>query len=159
MEMCDVLEEVDVGVLDEIQMIGCPDRGWAWTRAVLGLPARDLHLCGDPSVRDLLQRLCDLTGDELRVYEYERLSPLKPMDRPVSNLSSLESGDCIVTFRKADVYMLKRQIGVCAVRRACGIANAQKADPTLCRGADDAQVLCCVRELAARDATGAGGAF
>ena len=37
---------MDVAVVDEIQMIGDRERGWAWTRAVLGLQVRahcDIH--------------------------------------------------------------------------------------------------------------------
>jgi len=36
-EVVDLEKEVDVAVIDEIQMIGDPDRGWAWTQAVLGV--------------------------------------------------------------------------------------------------------------------------
>ena len=46
-EMVDMNRDVDVAVIDEVQMIASPDRGWAWTRAVLGLPASELHLCGE----------------------------------------------------------------------------------------------------------------
>ena len=46
---------VEVGVIDEIQLIACPDRGWAWTRALYGMPARELHVCGDPTALPLLQ--------------------------------------------------------------------------------------------------------
>ena len=45
-----------LGVIDEIQVIGSSDRGWAWTRALLGLPVKELHLCGDPSTLALIQR-------------------------------------------------------------------------------------------------------
>ena len=32
---------VDVGVIDEIQLLADPSRGWAWTRALFGIPARE----------------------------------------------------------------------------------------------------------------------
>ena len=44
-EMVDMNRAVDVAVVDEVQMVASPDRGWAWTRALLGLPAAELHLC------------------------------------------------------------------------------------------------------------------
>lgn len=49
-------------VLDELQMMGDASRGWAFTRALLGLPARTLHVCGDPAVLPLLQRVVAETG-------------------------------------------------------------------------------------------------
>ena len=49
-------------VLDEVQMLGDESRGWAFTRALLGLPARTLHVCGDPAVLPLLRRIVAETG-------------------------------------------------------------------------------------------------
>jgi ATP-dependent RNA helicase SUPV3L1/SUV3 len=43
-EMVDMSRRVDVAVLDEIQMIGDESRGWAWTRALVGAPANELHV-------------------------------------------------------------------------------------------------------------------
>ena len=48
-EMVDVTTEYDVAVIDEIQLIGDADRGWAWTRALLGVPAKEVHVCGEPA--------------------------------------------------------------------------------------------------------------
>lgn len=36
-EMMSTTNFVDVAVIDEIQMLGDPDRGWAWTQAILGM--------------------------------------------------------------------------------------------------------------------------
>ena len=51
-----------IAVLDEIQMLGDPLRGAAWTRALLGLPAQQLHLCGNPAALPLIQRIVHETG-------------------------------------------------------------------------------------------------
>ncbi|EPY15892.1 hypothetical protein STCU_11692 [Strigomonas culicis] len=57
-EMTPIDTPVDVAVIDEVQMIADPERGWAWTRALLGLPgarctsaARPAHSrwCGSSS--------------------------------------------------------------------------------------------------------------
>ena len=48
-EMADTSRRVECAVIDEIQMMADPDRGWAWTRALLGVPALTLHVCGSPS--------------------------------------------------------------------------------------------------------------
>lgn len=47
--MADLQRPVEVAVIDEYQMISDLHRGWAWTRALLGLQANEIHLCGDPS--------------------------------------------------------------------------------------------------------------
>ena len=48
--------------VDEIQMLGDSLRGAAWTRALLGLPAQQLHLCGNPAALPLIQRIVQETG-------------------------------------------------------------------------------------------------
>ena len=48
-------------------MIGDPARGSAWTRALLGLPAAEIHLCGDASALGLVRQMCEDTGEELEV--------------------------------------------------------------------------------------------
>ena len=39
--------DYEVAVIDEIQMIGDPGRGWGWTKAILATRAKKVHLCGD----------------------------------------------------------------------------------------------------------------
>ncbi|KAK0523475.1 RNA helicase [Tilletia horrida] len=110
-EMTNFERVVDVAVVDEIQMIGEPSRGSAWTSAVLGLPAKELHLCGEASVLPLIRRLVALCNDELHVHTYQRLTPLRVADRSLGgDLSKIEKGDCIVTFARSNIFFLKRMI-------------------------------------------------
>ena len=44
-------------MVDEIQMLADGSRGHAFTRAILGLPAATLHLCGDAAALPLLRQL------------------------------------------------------------------------------------------------------
>jgi ATP-dependent RNA helicase SUPV3L1/SUV3 len=45
-EMIDLYNYYDCVVIDEAQLIGDVSRGWAWTQALLGLQAKEIHLCG-----------------------------------------------------------------------------------------------------------------
>ncbi|KAG8784919.1 RNA helicase [Ceratobasidium sp. 428] len=101
----------DVGVIDEIQMLADLTRGGAWTSALLGLAARELHLCGEDTVVDLVRALCVLTGDELVINRYERLTPLEVESKSLrQNLKNVEPGDCVVTFSRAEIFDTKRRI-------------------------------------------------
>ncbi|QRW00869.1 ATP-dependent RNA helicase SUV3L, mitochondrial [Ceratobasidium sp. AG-Ba] len=101
----------DVGVIDEIQMIADPTRGGAWTSAVLGLAARELHLCGEDTVVDLIRSLCAMTGDELIINRYERLTPLEVAPHSLKGrLDNIEPGDCVVTFSRSQIFETKRHI-------------------------------------------------
>ena len=65
-------ESFEMCVIDEIQMINDPQRGWAWTRALTGAQAPEVHICGDPTALELVQKICDLCGDQLEIKEYQR---------------------------------------------------------------------------------------
>ena len=50
------------------QMLGDEQRGWAWTRALLGVPANEIHICGDGSAVELVTGLASAMGEELEVH-------------------------------------------------------------------------------------------
>lgn len=109
-EMANLERPVDVAVIDEIQMIGDPQRGSAWTNAVLGIPARELHLCGESSVVPLLRKMADACGDDIEVHEYERLTPLNLGEDLKGGLENIRRGDCVVAFSRTLLFSLKRDI-------------------------------------------------
>ena len=110
-EMAPLNEPMDVAVIDEIQMINHEERGWAWTQAFLGLQAKEVHLCGEARTVPLIRELCALTGDEVHVHEYERLSPLKVADRSLKGeLDQLEKGDCVVCFSVMNIHAMRKAI-------------------------------------------------
>ncbi|ORY65297.1 P-loop containing nucleoside triphosphate hydrolase protein [Pseudomassariella vexata] len=119
-EMTPLNLRVDVAIIDEIQMIGDSERGWAWTQAFLGVQAKELHLCGEERSVELIQSLCDTTGDKCTVHRYERLSPLEPMDKVLGGLKNLEKGDAIVSFSRVGIHLLKKQVEKASNRR-CAI--------------------------------------
>jgi ATP-dependent RNA helicase SUPV3L1/SUV3 len=63
-------------VIDEIQMVKDFQRGWAWTRALLGVPANEVHVCGEAAAVDLVREIMISTGEELEVRHYKRLTNL-----------------------------------------------------------------------------------
>ena len=102
---------VDVAVVDEIQMIADPGRGSSWTAAVLGLCAKEIHLCGEETAVDIIKDLVEDTGDELIVNRYQRLTPLCVADRSLGgDLKRIEKGDCVVTFSRSGIFALKKRI-------------------------------------------------
>lgn len=110
-EMTPLNEIVDVAIIDEIQMIGDVERGWAWTQAFLGVQAREVHLCGEERAVELIQSLCGTTGDECIIHRYERLSPLQASTESLrGNLNNLQKGDAIISFSRIGIHSLKRVI-------------------------------------------------
>ncbi|XP_016554979.1 ATP-dependent RNA helicase SUV3, mitochondrial isoform X2 [Capsicum annuum] len=109
-EMADVSSDCDCAIIDEIQIIGCRSRGFSFTRALLGLAANELHLCGDAAAVPLVQEILKVTGDTVKVQYYERLSPLVPLKVPLGSFSNIRTGDCVVTFSRTEIYKMKKKI-------------------------------------------------
>ena len=110
-EMVPTDRVVDVAVVDEVQLIGDEARGWAWSQALLGLQAKELHLCGEARTLPLIRELAAQMGDKLEIYHYERLSPLKLASSSLGgHLTKLRKGDCLVVFSRKEIHALKSEI-------------------------------------------------
>lgn len=109
-EMIPNNKRMEICIIDEIQMIADPNRGSAWTNAVLGVQAKEVHMCGEESAVPLIKRLASITGDELEIKHYKRLGKLTVLDEPIGNFNNLKSGDCVVVFSKRKILELKCSI-------------------------------------------------
>eukprot|EP00602_Paraphysomonas_sp_CaronLab_P001007 CAMPEP_0185033648 /NCGR_PEP_ID=MMETSP1103-20130426/22779_1 /TAXON_ID=36769 /ORGANISM="Paraphysomonas bandaiensis, Strain Caron Lab Isolate" /LENGTH=626 /DNA_ID=CAMNT_0027569993 /DNA_START=118 /DNA_END=1995 /DNA_ORIENTATION=- len=110
-EMTDLSTQYDCAVIDETQVIGDSSRGWAWTQALLGVQAKEIHLCGNASFLPLIRRICHSTGDTVEVREYTRLAPLVVTPNShVQSLRAVRRGDCIVAFSRKKLYKIKASI-------------------------------------------------
>jgi ATP-dependent RNA helicase SUPV3L1/SUV3 len=108
-EMVDTGRPIDVAVIDEAQMIFDGSRGWAWTQAIVAVPANELIvICSDYAV-PAIEKLLGLCGERCRVRVFERKQHVELLPRPVA-LASLGLGDAVVAFSRRDVLMLRDQI-------------------------------------------------
>lgn len=120
-EMTPLNQRVDVAVIDEIQMIGDEYRGWAWTQALLGVQAKELHLCGEERTVPLIQDICAKIGDEVVVHRYKRLSGLQPAKESLKgSFENLQKGDAVVSFSRVNLHTLKAGIEK-ATSKKCAI--------------------------------------
>jgi ATP-dependent RNA helicase SUPV3L1/SUV3 len=108
-EMLDFRKPVDAVLIDEIQLLADPSRGWAWTAALIGAPARRVLLTGAPGCRAAVARIAELLQEPLTVVETERLAPLEIERRPAT-LSKIEAGTAVIAFSRRDVLDLKSTI-------------------------------------------------
>lgn len=69
-------------------MIKDPQRGWAWTRALLGLQAEEIHLCGEAGAINLIKEIALTTDEDVEVRKYKRLTALKVEDSAVGECLS-----------------------------------------------------------------------
>ncbi|XP_023735497.1 DExH-box ATP-dependent RNA helicase DExH18, mitochondrial [Lactuca sativa] len=124
-EMVSTEELYEVAVIDEIQMMSDLYRGYAWTRALLGLQADEIHLCGDPSVLSIVRKICKETGDELIENHYERFKPLVVEAKTLlGDIKNVRSGDCVVAFSRREIFEVKLAIEKHTTHKCCVIYGA-----------------------------------
>ena len=124
-EMVALGSKFDVAVIDEIQMMAHPERGWAWTQALLGLRAKELHVCGETRSVPIIKELAAAMGDKLVIHTYERLNPLKVMSASLNGrLSLLRKGDAVVVFSKVGIHAMKKAIEKATGRRVAIVYGA-----------------------------------
>jgi ATP-dependent RNA helicase SUPV3L1/SUV3 len=127
-EMASLNEDFDVVVIDEIQMINDKERGFAWTRALLGLRCREIHVCGGLEATDVVQRLVEACGDEFELKKYDRFSELQIESDSLASIpdelgtyKNIQPGDCIVAFSRNDIFAIKREIETNTKHKCCVI--------------------------------------
>jgi ATP-dependent RNA helicase SUPV3L1/SUV3 len=108
-EMVGTNRPIDVAVIDEAQMIFDSSRGWAWTQAIVAVPANEvIIICSDYAV-PAIENLLGLCGERAKVRHFERKQHVELLAQPVP-IAALKLGDAVVAFSRRDVLMLRDQI-------------------------------------------------
>ena len=109
-EMADLKTHYDVAVIDECQLIADRDRGGAWTAAILGLCADEIHACASPDAENLLTQMILSCGDELSIVRHERMTPLTVEKEGFQFPASVRPGDALIVFSKARVHAVAAEL-------------------------------------------------
>ncbi|AUN21351.1 RNA helicase [Clostridium botulinum] len=121
-EKLDINEEYDVAIIDEIQMIDDDQRGSAWTRAILALRCKEIHVCGALNTKELIINIIEDCGDEYELKEYFRNIPLK-IEEEAFKLKDIKKGDALVTFSKKKVLQLADYYGDLGIKTSVIYGN------------------------------------
>jgi ATP-dependent RNA helicase SUPV3L1/SUV3 len=108
-EMVSTNTPVDVAVIDEAQMIFDNSRGWAWTQAIVAVPATEVIIICSAYAVPAIENLLGLCGERCSVRVFERKQHVELLPQPVP-LSSLKLGDAVVAFSRRDVLTLRDAI-------------------------------------------------
>ncbi len=160
-EMMNPSKLVDVAIIDEIQMLQDADRGSAWTAALVGVPARQVFVCGSNAVTVPCLRVLDELNDTYEITQLQRKTPLvleeaslcgKRYSKPKLK-TQLQKGDAIIAFSRKDVLTFSarfRQWGytVASIYGALSPEVRRHESTRFCSGAADI--------LVATDAIGMG---
>lgn len=102
-EMLDIDQVYDIAVIDEAQMIADTDRGHSWTRAILGIKAKEIHICMSPTAEGVVTHLIELCHDTWERNYYERKTPLVCEKSAFVFPKDVKPGDALIVFSKKSV--------------------------------------------------------
>ena len=119
-EMLDFTRQYDIAVIDEGQLIADPQRGSAWTMAILGVQAATVHICLAPEAEEAVTDIIRACDDTFEKVYHKRLVPLEyEADPPIDFPHRAERGTAFIVFSRKDVHAvageLQRQGYSCSV--------------------------------------------
>lgn len=114
-EMCDYQKHYDVVVIDEAHLVADKERGSHWTRAILSIDARELHICTAPEGLEIIEGLIHTTGSICEVVHHERLTPLK-FAGEFTDLKLVEPGDALITFSRREVLRIAAELEASGIK-------------------------------------------
>lgn len=110
--LCSTIEKLplntyyEIAIIDEAQMIDDPDRGWAWTQAILGVQSERIHVCMSADALHIVQKLIGLCGDTWEIIEHERNTPLIVEKHPFHFPNDVRKSDALIVFSRNKVLGL-----------------------------------------------------
>ena len=108
-EMAHTSRPVHVAVIDEAQMLADPDRGAAWTAAIMGIPASEVIVLGAPDCLPLVRRIAELCDEPVEVVRLQRKSPLRVATEAVG-LAAITDADAVVAFSRREIFTLREDL-------------------------------------------------
>lgn len=106
-EMMDYHTEYEVVVIDEAWMVGDPDRGKSWLKAILTAKAKEIHIICNEEALELLTKILWITNREYEVKRYESLQKINISDSRFILSKNIPDKGVFVTFSRINVLINK----------------------------------------------------
>jgi ATP-dependent RNA helicase SUPV3L1/SUV3 len=107
-EIVDTSESYDVVIVDEAFMISDRDRGKAWSRAIMEVRAKELHLITNLESLDLFVDLLTKFNRQFTINKYERKTPLLVEDTVYSlHTKNIQPKTIFVVFSRIEALYTK----------------------------------------------------
>ncbi len=108
-EMFNAMDSGACIIIDEAQLLADPDRGWAWTRAMIEATAPEIHMIAPHTAEALIRDMAEAADLPFRTQRHERLTPIQ-VDRRYYSLEDLPSHTILVAFSRRRVLELKYEL-------------------------------------------------
>lgn len=97
-------------VIDEAQMIGDKQRGWAWTRAIIGVLSPEIHICMAPEAKDIIIKLIKDCNDTYEIVNHKRNTELIFEEKKFDLKNDIKKGDALVVFGKKKALAVSAEL-------------------------------------------------
>ena len=108
-ELCDFSRHFKTAVIDEAQLIGDPDRGASWLKAICLVDADVVHVCMAPEAADYIVDLIASFGSEYVIQDHKRLAPLSYAG-VCRGIRDIRPGDALICFSRKSVLSTAAQL-------------------------------------------------
>ncbi|MBQ7266067.1 MAG: helicase [Firmicutes bacterium] len=109
-EMLELNTVYERAVIDEAQMLSDPERGGAWTRAILGVCAEEVHICCAPEALNVIKEIIALCGDSYETHFTERKVPLYADSETTDFPNKIKKGDALIVFSRRSVHAVASEL-------------------------------------------------
>jgi len=109
-EKLNIDEEYDIAVIDEAQLFSHLQRGGSWTKAILGLQAKEVHICCSENAVGTLKDVLRSVQEDPEVNFYQRKTKLTTADNFVELPSEVRKGDALVAFNKRNLFKMREML-------------------------------------------------
>ncbi len=110
-EMLDYSKEYDIAVIDEAQMIADRQRGSSCTNAIVGIKAKEIHVCAAPYAEDILTRIISECNDSFEIQKSERNTEIFWRKTKRFDLKlNVQDGDALIVFSRNDVHAVSSEL-------------------------------------------------
>lgn len=109
-EMLSLDEHYDVAVIDEAQMISDASRGGAWSEAIAGVLAEEIHVCMSPDALNLVIAIINECEDTFEIVNHERSTELVMDENPFEFPNDVQDGDALIVFSKRNVLSVAAEL-------------------------------------------------
>ncbi|MDQ0243249.1 hypothetical protein J2S09_000785 [Bacillus fengqiuensis] len=109
-EAADFQSSFETAVIDECQMIAEPQRGFAWTKALLGIQARRVHIIASPHAEKLLKKIFDHYHFSYELVYHHRRTSLEMEPTTFHFPKDVRAADALIVFSKRKVLNAAAQL-------------------------------------------------
>lgn len=108
-EMIDFGLDVDVCVIDEVQMLDDPDRGWAWVNAIVGSPAKKVIMTGSVNALDSIKKIASYLNEPLKIKKFKRKNQLQVLPK-ATPMKHIKPYTALIAFSRNEVLKYKQKL-------------------------------------------------